>query len=244
MARVSKKKEESILNLKDRKQVVVGVCVLTICFLLFVVVKGFCLFYYNPVRMGIVSIVEQKEVANVKKYGNVNVDRLNVTIPEGFNPGVELCYDIKDCKAFFLNGDVDNSWMTIAKSKSSLQSNYELFEHVNNYRDVFNSYNIKNEKDLFEYYFNSNNVVTIFNSLNKIKMNYMSNVYANLVMYGEDVIKLEGDIEGYMYEGPASYFVFLYNGNDTYILSFSDTENSEHFNEDVVMDILETVYFS
>ena len=60
----------------------------------------------------------------------------------------------------------------------------------------------------------------------------------------ENVIKLEGDIEGYMYEGPASYFVFLYNGNDTYILSFSDTENSEHFNEDVVMDILETVYFS
>ena len=240
MARVSKKKLEEI---KNRKQIMVGVNILTICFMLFVMVKGFCLFYYNPIRSGLVSIKEEMLIANEKMYGNSFIDALNMTIPEEFVENKDFFDDETDMKIYFLDNNIDKSYISIAKSSSGLFSNSDLFNHVNDYKSVFSGYGISNESELLNYYFNSNHNPTIFNSLSKIKMNYMANVYVNLIMAGEELQKLSGDIEGYMYQNTQGFIVKLYYGDESYSVTFMDREDSEYFNEMVVLDMLETVYF-
>ena len=227
MARVSKKKLEEI---KNCKQVMVGVNILTICFMLFVMVKGFCLFYYNPIRSGLVSIKEEMFIANEKMYGNSFIDALNMTVPEEFVENKDFFNEETNMKIYFLDNNIDKSYISIAKTSSDLFNDSDLFGHVNDYKSVFSGYGISNESELL-------------GSLSKIKMNYMANVYVNLIMAGEEVQKLSGDIDGYMYQNTQGFIVKLYYGDEIYSVTFMDREDSEYFNEMVVLDMLETIYF-
>lgn len=230
-------------ELKNSKQITVGVCLLSICFVLFVMVKGFSLIYYNNASNDVIKIVEEVSVKYAGNHGNVALDSLNIKLPEEFIENNIYC-DMEECLNFYFNGNLESSYITIVKKSSSLDEELGAFSHVSEGVKLLSDYGIVDEIQLMDYYFEYNALpVTIFNSMTKIQVNYIVDNYVNLISVGDEVIKLTDDVVGYMYEGNTSYYIYLYDDNDKYIITLNNCNGSAYFTENTVMDILESIYF-
>lgn len=230
-------------ELKNSKQITIGVCLLSVCFVLFVMVKGFSLIYYNNASNDVIRIVEEVSVKYAGNHGNVALDSLNIKLPEEFIENNIYC-DNDTCLNFYLNGDLESSYITISKMSSALDGDNGAFSHVSEGVELLYDFGIVNEAKLLDYYFeNSSLPVTIFNSMSKIQVNYVVDNYVNLISVGDEAIKLTDDVVGYMYEGNTNYFIYLYDDNDKYIISLNNRDGGAYFTENTVMDILESIYF-
>lgn len=233
-------------ELKSRKQITIGVCILSLCFMLFVMVKGICLFYYSSWNSEKYRIDEELDIKYDGGHSNVSLDSLNIKLPEEFIENNIYCSDLdKDnCLNFYLDGNLDNSYITIYKTSSILNDETEELDSIDNAVELLNSFNINNEADLYNYYFDHVNLpVTIFNSMEKMQVSYLVNSYVSFKNVGDTIYKLCEDINGYMYEDDMTYFMYLYDDNDKYIVELVNRDGNAYFIENIVMDILESIYF-
>ena len=102
-----------------------------------------------------------------------------------------------------------------------------------------NKYNIKNDVDLIKHIRERKKIKsTMKTPLIKIKENYFFNYIELALPPLDDIVYLDGDIEGYMFIGDNKKIAYILDGDKLYCLTFN---NLEYFTDDVIKEILDSV---
>jgi len=223
----------------------------------FILYKSYNLYYYtyvytpdkNETRIIKVNPIDIK---TLRMIGNANCEQLHITIPQEFK------YDEEKSKS---DSKIKMNWYTKEPSENNTTSpslvitksemNMDDFIKESgvrkaNYNKELKEYRINNYFDLIEYYEkHQTEQQTLLTPISKIKMNHLAKVYVyfNIPSF-ETNYKLQGGVNGYMFKTKAgNYFVYLNHNNNIYKIDFNNTTESNYFNYEKVVEILNSIYF-
>ena len=214
---------------------------------LILVYFGFKIFIYFDERR-IYDLVEIKDVIKIEEIDNscnVSDGNINLYIPLEFRLNKEMksngmvsWYDLnyrgigeRDAAIAFIERD---DFKNDIGSFDNKKLDYKLLE----LNDIDNGY------DLVEYYYdNYDKKVSIFSSINEIKLNRMSSAFMSSLVMGDEVYLLEGDIFGILCVGEKIYHSVLFDDQHIYVVDFYN-DKTDFFDYDKVIEMISIIEFN
>lgn len=166
---------------------------------------------------------------------------LSICLPDGFTK--DLDRKDNDFDVLYSNGEVD---IAMSLMKNDLSSSIEDIDKHIDAKKIMKKYDISTMTDVLHYLDkHGKDKFTIFSKLSDIQFYYVARTLVDLLVPTGDVYYLDGDVgEGYMIKQKNNYFVYLYNGNNKYVISFYQEQlDDDYFNDDNVYKILSSIQF-
>lgn len=196
------------------------------------------------------KVKDKIEIVNVE---NTNLKSyLDISYPM-FNDNFEFMKEksTDEYNSYYLYTD-DESYTLLASYQVGFASNYldELEKtegiKVKEVKRLLEKYEINNNFDVLEYLRkNYDNKVNLLSKKDDIMMRYLMNSFANNKLVKGSIRYITGDLEGFMIisEDKSLYEVNLKKDNMMYYFSFANGSNDSYFNEDYIINFLNSVSF-
>lgn len=240
MGRMSNKKKE---ELRNKKKLIIGSSVVIILIMLFSIFKGICMFRYYIDEYCDMKYSDNLDINTSDVDGNIKYHNISFKVDDTFT----LADTMNDLEypvdMYSRDGSLDNAYFTIAIRKRLSMLEEFVEDDYNEYKNLFDKYDIDSEVDVVEYYLENREFKPgIFTSLSTLKMNYFARQYFSVVCVGDTLYMFDGDLDGYMYADDNFYHIVLEEDDDVYLLTFTN-RNENYFNYDNVLDIIKTINF-
>lgn len=120
------------------------------------------------------------------------------------------------------------------------------FKNINRNK-LLSKYNLNNDYELLKYIVhNYGKEMNVLNSGDRIKFNYAMTTFANVMIPAYKISLIEGDYQGYIYTVPdeSLYEVHIINGDQNYVMSFTNGPHSSYFTLDNIKQFISNISFS
>lgn len=238
------KKDDEKKKLRRKKKIKNFLIFLFVLFLVYFGLKIFI--YFNEKRD--YDIPKYKDVIKIEEIDNscnVSDGNIKLYIPSDF----KLNQEMKS------NGNV--SWYDLNYRGIGDRDATIAFIELNDFKNDIGSINsrkldseilkinkIDNGYDLIRnHYNNSNKTVSIFSSVNRIKLNRMALTYLSSLITSDEVYLLEGDVSGILCIGEKSYHSVLFEDDYAYVVDFHN-DKSDYFDYDKVIEMISMIEFN
>ena len=231
-------------KIRRRKRLKKFLIFLLVLILIYFVLK--VLIYFNEKRD--YDLPRFKNVIKIEEIDNscnVSDGNINLYIPSEFKLNKDMksngnvsWYDLnyrgigdRDATIAFIElGDFKNDIGSVNSRK--LDSEILKINKIDNGYDL-----IKN------YYKNLGKKVSVFSSVNRIKLNRMSLTYLSSLVTRDDLYLLEGDVSGILCIGDKSFHSVLFEDDYAYVVDFYNDKN-DYFDYDKVIEMISMIEFN
>lgn len=153
--------------------------------------------------------------------------------------------DTENLTALFRVGITYNVYEMLTLSDSDITTFGFSFKGTNKKR-ILEKYSLENDFDIYKYIVNHyNDKMNILSSKNKIKLNYLIKMYANVAIPVSKISLIDGDLKGYMYtiKDGLIYEVHIIHDGTNYAFGFFNGKSNNYFNLGDVENFLSNVHF-
>lgn len=257
--------------MKKKEVKIVGFCILTLILAYFcyktILVYEYRVEVQEKGEKLITELEKSGETINVKKSAedkNAKFVKYGNLIYKDFNDNFKLI-DEKDkengygYKTYQLTKKGSSDYIAKFKIEKTNYTLYDIFASDDilvygfnlkniNRKKLLDTYELKDSYDIVKYIVNNyKNKVNILSSSNAIKMDYFMKTFSYTTLPKAKIYLIEGDYKGYIFvmDDDSHYDVYLFNGEDKYILSFTNNEeaNEQYFDLDNVKEFISNIQF-